>query len=203
MVRHKSVGSVLDGRRDGPRKFVGLEERDRQACTPKSSAPATAIHAALAGADKAAAFGIRVEASAPVLALCRALIDAGHDPATPLVASRGDVACLIVGSIGEASTLTLAGKGIGFRRRGAVVGGPPVAPNPPAPAKAPGRAGRTVEPARRNAAIRRGSADSWNTVRGAIERQHAKLAITDPSSPRIKPTLASLGPHPKNGEGRP
>ena len=51
--------------------------------------------------------GIEVEAAAPVLALCRKLVAAGHDPATPLEAYRGEVLCLRVRSIGEGAKLTV------------------------------------------------------------------------------------------------
>lgn len=44
---------------------------------------------------------------APVLALCRALIEAGHDPSTPLEAYRGTTLCLKVRSIGEGARLTV------------------------------------------------------------------------------------------------
>jgi hypothetical protein len=45
--------------------------------------------------------------NAPVLALCRALIEAGHDPNTPLEAYRGATLCLRVRSIGEGAKLTV------------------------------------------------------------------------------------------------
>jgi len=31
-----------------------------------------------------------------------------------------------------------------------------------------------------------------NTLRGGVVRQHAELAVTDPSSPRVRPTLPRL-----------
>jgi len=40
--------------------------------------------AELVGDDSCSALGITVRSSSPVLALCRKLVDAGHDPATPL-----------------------------------------------------------------------------------------------------------------------
>jgi hypothetical protein len=45
--------------------------------------------------------------AAPVLALCRKLIEAGHDPATPLEAWRGAILCLRIRSIGEGAQLTV------------------------------------------------------------------------------------------------
>ena len=39
---------------------------------------------------------------------------------------------------------------------------------------------------------RRWSADSWNCLRGAIEREHVSVVRSDPLSPRIKPTLATF-----------
>jgi hypothetical protein len=43
----------------------------------------------------------------PVLALCRALIAAGHNPATPLDVYRGNTLALQVYSIGEAARLAV------------------------------------------------------------------------------------------------
>jgi hypothetical protein len=60
----------------------------------------TPIRAVLAGSDRCAAEGMTLRANAPVLAMCRALIQAGFDPATPLHAYRGDTLCLTVTSIG-------------------------------------------------------------------------------------------------------
>jgi hypothetical protein len=51
-----------------------------------------------------------------VLELCRRLLAAGYDPATLLLAYRGDMLCLIVRSIGEAAGLEINGDGTGFRR---------------------------------------------------------------------------------------
>jgi len=50
--------------------------------------------------DTCSALGITAKADAPVLALCRKLVDAGHDPATPLEVYRGDTLALRVKSIG-------------------------------------------------------------------------------------------------------
>jgi hypothetical protein len=38
---------------------------------------------------------------------------------------------------------------------------------------------------------RRYSAEAWSCLRGQIDRQHRLLAAAEPSSPRIRPTLAS------------
>jgi len=66
------------------------------------------IRADFIGIYQATAAGIRVNGRhAPILALCRALIDAGHDPATPLEAYRGTTLCLRVRSIGEGAKLTV------------------------------------------------------------------------------------------------
>jgi hypothetical protein len=44
------------------------------------------IRAELVGGEQASALGITVNQYSPVIGLCRALIKAGHDPATPLEA---------------------------------------------------------------------------------------------------------------------
>src|SRR6516164_9622984 len=50
----------------------------------------------------------------PVLALCRELIAAGHDPSRPLHAYRDGVLALRIRSIGEAARLRVATHGVGF-----------------------------------------------------------------------------------------
>jgi hypothetical protein len=72
------------------------------------------IRAQLAG-DICTALGVTAKSSSPVLALCRKLVDAGHDPATPLEAYRGDTLALRVRSIGEAAKLEVNSGGTGFR----------------------------------------------------------------------------------------
>jgi hypothetical protein len=63
------------------------------------------IRAMLTGSDACTACGSTADANAPVLALCRSLIEAGHDPESRLEAWRGPVLCLVVRSIGEAARL--------------------------------------------------------------------------------------------------
>ena len=75
----------------------------------------TVVRAELAWDDHATAYGIVARGSSPVLKLCRLLVDAGHDPSTPLEAWRNGVLCLRVRSIGEAAGLELNGDGTGFR----------------------------------------------------------------------------------------
>src|SRR6516162_10609725 len=66
------------------------------------------IRAEIVGQTQATACGVTVTGrNAPVLALCRALVEAGHDPATPLEAWRGSTLCLRVRSIGEGARLTV------------------------------------------------------------------------------------------------
>jgi hypothetical protein len=75
----------------------------------------TTIRAEIIGKDNtAAALGITAHGAAPVLALCRKLVEAGHDPALPLHAYRGDVLALKVRSIGEGARLRVAAHGVGF-----------------------------------------------------------------------------------------
>jgi hypothetical protein len=68
----------------------------------------TAIHAEIIGQTQATALGVTVSGrNAPVLALCRALIEAGHDAALPLEAYRGETMCLRIRSIGEGAALSV------------------------------------------------------------------------------------------------
>ena len=65
------------------------------------------ISATLIGSSRCAAEGISVQAYGPVLALCRALIEAGHDPGRALHAHRGGVLAVVIRSIGEGAGLTV------------------------------------------------------------------------------------------------
>jgi hypothetical protein len=80
-----------------------------------------AIRAELIGSDTCTALGLTCNSSSPVLALCRALIAAGHDPTTRLEAYRGETLCLRVRSIGEAANIEVNGNTrftfVGARKR--------------------------------------------------------------------------------------
>ena len=73
------------------------------------------IYADLSNDDVCEALGITIHSPSPLLDLCRALVEAGCDPATPLEAYRGDVLCLRVRSIGEAAKLKIGSDGAGFK----------------------------------------------------------------------------------------
>ena len=66
------------------------------------------IRAELIGADRCEADGITACGYAPVFDLCRKLVAAGVNPASPLEAWRGETLCLRVRSIGEGAQLTVA-----------------------------------------------------------------------------------------------
>jgi hypothetical protein len=100
---------------DAAVESLGAGNPDRQRFdSPKQP---VLIRAGLIGSDRCEAGGISVCAAAPVLALCRKLVSAGHDPRRPLHTYRGNVLALRVRSIGEGAQLAIAGDGVGFRRR--------------------------------------------------------------------------------------
>jgi hypothetical protein len=66
-----------------------------------------AIRAELIGSDCCSALGITAQSTAPVLGLCRLLVEAGHDPTVPLEGWRGATLCLRVRSISEGAQLTI------------------------------------------------------------------------------------------------
>ncbi len=74
------------------------------------------MRAELIGTDICSAAGITVHEHAPVLALCRKLMAAGHDAVTPLLCYRGDILALNIRSIGEAAQLEVNGTATGFVR---------------------------------------------------------------------------------------
>lgn len=65
------------------------------------------IHATLIGSDRCEALGVSARGFAPVLELCRALIELGVDPSTPLHAYRCGILCLRVSDIGWGAQFTV------------------------------------------------------------------------------------------------
>ena len=97
--------------------------------------PQPTIRVELAGSDTCSALGITARSSSPVLALCRRLLDAGHDRATPMQIFRGETLALTVRSIGEAAGLEVNHRGTGFVAR--------CEGRPAPPMRLPGRHGAT------------------------------------------------------------
>jgi hypothetical protein len=100
-------------------KRAGLHEKPAQ----------VPICATLSGSNRCEALGITKRGSAPLLALRRALMAAGHDPSRPLHAYRDDVLALWVRSIGDGARLRLASHGVGFERLPECTGGSRVRQN--------------------------------------------------------------------------
>ena len=96
--------------------MIKARQSARAEARPRNTHIPNAICAELIGSDTANAASISVTAYGPVLELCRRLIDAGHDPTTPLHAYRGLTLCLKVRSIGEAARLRISPAGVGFKR---------------------------------------------------------------------------------------
>ncbi|MET0706818.1 MAG: hypothetical protein ABWY82_08235 [Tardiphaga sp.] len=65
------------------------------------------IRADLTGSNQCCAVNIMARGYSPVLALCRKLIAADHDPSRRLQIYRGETLCLTVRSIGEGARLTV------------------------------------------------------------------------------------------------
>jgi hypothetical protein len=89
------------------------------------------IRATLVGSDHCEALGLTGHGYTPVLALCRALLAAGHDARRPLHAYRGDVLALVVRSIGAGAMLRVGTHGVGFEPVAGCTAGPPVRQNRP------------------------------------------------------------------------
>ena len=88
-------------------------------------APAGTIRAELLGADCCTWLDLKACGAAPVLALCRKLVEARHNPALALEAYRGVILCLRIRSIGEGAGLRVATHGVGFERVPECTAGPP------------------------------------------------------------------------------
>lgn len=74
------------------------------------------IRAEISGSDRCDCEGFSVRNAAPVLAMCKKLIEAGFDPCRPLEAWRGATLCIKIRSIGEGSRLVYLDGG-GFYRK--------------------------------------------------------------------------------------
>jgi hypothetical protein len=114
------------------------------------SSSRAAIHAELIADNTCSALGMTVRGPAPLLALCRLLVEAGHDPATPLEAWRaGGGPCLRIRSIGAGARLRVSTHGGGFERlpgsAGACTAASPVRKNAAPPCPPAGRPERASE----------------------------------------------------------
>src|SRR5262245_49245757 len=94
------------------RKGVGTGEYDKHLLAGRSSPP-QAIRAELIRDDNCHAKGVVARSTSPILNLARQLVAAGY-PDCPLEAYRGDVLCLLIGSIHEAVALEENSVGTGF-----------------------------------------------------------------------------------------
>jgi hypothetical protein len=106
----------------------GAAKREREFAR---RAAGRAIRAQLLG-DICTALGITAKSDSPILRLCRKLVDAGHDPSTPLEAYRGDLLALRVKSIGQGAHLKVDVAPTGrpfFKRDKSRVIASPIRPN--------------------------------------------------------------------------
>jgi hypothetical protein len=67
----------------------------------------TAIRAILVGSDLCQAEGHVIRHNAPVLGMCRLLVELGYDPTRPLYAYRGDMLAMKISSIGYGAKFTV------------------------------------------------------------------------------------------------
>jgi hypothetical protein len=134
-MHHSTVRADLGGGKSATRREESNEESRRaggkSATKTNSAAP---ICVELLGDDSAVApsLSIKVVAHAPLLKICRALIAAGVDDATPLEAWRGPILALRVTTIGAAAGLRVASHGVGFEPIPGCTGASPVRKSTPA-----------------------------------------------------------------------
>ena len=78
------------------RLLQSAQDGDGRVASSQTAPKALPIRAELIGSDTCTAMGIIARAHAPVLTLCRLLIEAGHNPSARLEAYRGSTSCLTV-----------------------------------------------------------------------------------------------------------
>jgi hypothetical protein len=109
-------------------KTTSIAPQPAQRVTSENqNSAARILRAELIGSDACMAEGFSAFGAAPVLMLCRKLVEAGFDPRSPLEAWRQRTLALQVRSIGEAADLEINSKGTGFVRRSSVRTASPVA----------------------------------------------------------------------------
>src|ERR1700746_3806192 len=97
------------------RSSVARNRKARQRLT--TAAAISAVRAELIGTNCAAALGIKAHNPSPIVTLCRARVEAGLYPATPLHVRRGNTLALRISAIGEAARLEVSQHGVGFVAR--------------------------------------------------------------------------------------
>jgi hypothetical protein len=107
VLARKSAGLTSAVTDSEARKIVGTGERDGRTSKLPETQAQDAIRAELIGSDTCVAGNVTGYGNAPVLSLCRRLVDAGHNPKLPLHAYRGEMLCVVVRSIGAGSGLVV------------------------------------------------------------------------------------------------
>jgi hypothetical protein len=95
-------------------------QSNQRVATEKQNSSVRVLRAELVGSEVCTAEGLTAVGAAPVLTMCRKLVEAGFDPESGLDAWRGDTLALRVRRIGEAAELEINSKGTDFIRRPAV-----------------------------------------------------------------------------------
>jgi hypothetical protein len=127
-MRSRKATPPRPQQRLGAQGNVSMADRTSSIAKPSSqSAQAVSIRAELIGSDCCSALGLVAHGSAPVFALCRKLVDAGDNSATPLEVWRCDTLALTIRSIGEGAKVEVSPRGVGFVHRPDVRGGSHVA----------------------------------------------------------------------------
>lgn len=113
---------------DASCKTTAIAAQSAQRVTSETQNPTPPpLHAELIGSDRCTVDGFSALGAAPVLMLCRKLVEAGLDPGTPLEAWHQGTLALRVRSIREAAHLEINSKGTGFGSRSSVRTASPVA----------------------------------------------------------------------------
>src|SRR5262245_4816594 len=127
MPRTNVVGTTVPPG-SGAQRCAQAGKRKHKHRTDSTTGPATttsnaidprrlaALCADLVGSDICTAAGIIARSYAPVLALCRRLIEAGIDPDRPLHGYRGDTVAVVVRSIAEGARLAVGDNRLGQLR---------------------------------------------------------------------------------------
>jgi hypothetical protein len=111
VVRAAPAETATDPRNAGALGCATSESHSSSIAPPqndrKSHSSTALIKAELIGSDRCSALGLTATGHSPVFKLCRALVEAGCDPASALEAYRDDKLSIRVRSIGEGARLTV------------------------------------------------------------------------------------------------
>ena len=107
MILKNGAGSTSAATDNGARDFVGIGKCEERTSKPSLPPTQDRVIAQLSGSDTCSAAGITATGHAPILAMCRQLLQVGLNPDQALEVYRAGILALTVRSIAQGARLTV------------------------------------------------------------------------------------------------